>query len=104
MGKLPITTKKFSVIVVGILAIVLVIILSVNADNYNNDTMDNKEIPIPVESKDSPCEEGYYLAGDICDKMPPGYVETRNECEMGVDSMEAAGVKQDYQLELEKCR
>ena len=58
----------------------------------------------PVNGKDSPCEEGYYLAGDICDKMPPGYVEARNECEMGVDSMEAAGVDQDYNAELEKCR
>ena len=50
------------------------------------------------------CGEGYSLIGDICEPTPEGYVETRSECEMGVDSLEAAGVEQDYQTELEKCR
>ena len=52
----------------------------------------------------SPCGEGYSLIGDICEPTPEGYVETRNECEMGVDSMEAAGVEQDYAAEIAKCR
>ena len=52
----------------------------------------------------SPCGDGYSLIGDICMPTPEGYVETRSECEMGVDSMEAAGVEQDYQAELAKCR
>ena len=52
----------------------------------------------------SPCGKGYSLIGDICEPTPEGYVETRSKCEMGVDSMEAAGVEQDYQFELEKCR
>lgn len=52
----------------------------------------------------SPCGEGYVLIGDICDVAPDGYAETRNECEMAVDSLEAAGVEQDYMAELEKCR
>ena len=59
-----------------------------------------------VETR-SECEmgvEGYSLIGDICEPTPEGYVETRSECEMGVDSREAAGVEQDYQAELEKCR
>ena len=51
-----------------------------------------------------PCDEGYYYLGDTCEKAPPGYVETRNECEIGVDSREAAGVVQDYTQELELCR
>lgn len=51
-----------------------------------------------------PCKEGYSLIGDICMPTPEGYVETRNECEMGVDSREAAGVEQDYAAELAKCR
>lgn len=50
-----------------------------------------------------PCGEGYVLIGDICDIAPDGYVETRTECEMAVDSREAAGVEQDYMAELEKC-
>ena len=52
----------------------------------------------------SPCGKGYSLIGDICESTPEGYVETRSKCEMGVDSMEAAWVEQDYQSELEKCR
>lgn len=52
----------------------------------------------------SPCGEGYSLIGDICMPTPEGYVETRNECEMGVDSMEAAGVEQNYAAEIAKCR
>ena len=52
----------------------------------------------------SPGGDGYSLIGDICMPTPEGYVETRSECEMGVDSMEAAGVEQDYQAELAKCR
>ena len=51
-----------------------------------------------------PCGEGFYLSGDICEPAPPGYVETRSECEMAVDSMEAAGVEQDYMAETAKCR
>ena len=51
-----------------------------------------------------PCGEGFYLSGDICEPAPPGYVETRSECEMAVDSMEAAGVEQDYAAEIAKCR
>lgn len=51
-----------------------------------------------------PCGKGYSLIGDICQPTPDGYVETRSKCEMGVDSMEAAGVEQDYLAELEKCR
>ena len=50
------------------------------------------------------CGEGYVLIGDICDVAPDGYVEARSECEMAVDSREAAGVEQDYMAELEKCR
>ena len=50
------------------------------------------------------CAEGYVLVGDICDVAPAGYVETRSECEAAVDSLEAAGVEQDYMAELEKCR
>ena len=52
----------------------------------------------------SPCGDGYSLIGDICMPTPEGYVETRSECEIGVDSREAAGVEQDYQAELAKCR
>lgn len=51
-----------------------------------------------------PCGEGFYMSGDVCEPAPPGYVETRSECEMAVDSMEAAGVEQDYMAELAKCR
>lgn len=51
-----------------------------------------------------PCAKGYSLIGDICQPTPEGYVETRTECEMGVDSREAAGVVQNYQEELAKCR
>ena len=51
-----------------------------------------------------PCGPGYHLAGDICVQSPPGFVDTRNDCERGVDSREAAGVPQDYQAELAKCR
>ena len=51
-----------------------------------------------------PCGPGYSLIGDICEPTPEGYVETRSRCEMGVDSMEAAGVEQDYAAEIEKCR
>ncbi len=36
-------------------------------------------------------------------KTPEGYVETRSACEMRVDSMEAAGVEQNYPEEIEKC-
>ena len=50
------------------------------------------------------CGEGYVLIGDICEVAPDGYVETRSECEIAVDSREAAGVEQDYMAELEKCR
>ena len=57
-----------------------------------------------VDGSGGPCGEGYSLIGDICEPTPEGYVETRSECEMGVDSREAAGVEQDYQAELEKCR
>lgn len=53
---------------------------------------------------ESPCGKGYSLIGDICEPTPEGYVETRNACEMGVDSMEAAGVEQDYAAEIAKCR
>ena len=60
---------------------------------------------MPVTEGDlSPCGKGYSLIGDICEPTPEGYVETRSKCEMGVDSREAAGVEQDYQAELEKCR
>ena len=52
----------------------------------------------------SPCGDGYSLIGDICMPTPEGYVETRSECEMGIDSMEAAGVEQDYAAEIAKCR
>lgn len=38
-----------------------------------------------------PCKDGYYLAGDICDKEPPGYVENRTLEEIGKDANEAAG-------------
>ena len=59
----------------------------------------------PRPDPDNPCGiEGYALIGDICGPAPEGYVEERSECEMGVDSREAAGVEQDYQAELEKCR
>ena len=59
----------------------------------------------PRADPGNPCGiEGYALIGDICMEAPEGYVETRSECEMGVDSREAAGVEQDYQAELEKCR
>lgn len=51
-----------------------------------------------------PCGEGFYTSGDVCEPAPPGYVETRSECEMAVDSMEAAGVEQDYMAETAKCR
>jgi len=51
-----------------------------------------------------PCGEGFYMSGDVCEPAPPGYVETRSECEMAVDSMEAAGVEQDYMAELAECR
>ena len=44
------------------------------------------------------------MSGDVCEPAPPGYVETRSECEMAVDSMEAAGVEQDYMAETAKCR
>ena len=57
-----------------------------------------------IDGGGGPCGEGYSLIGDICEPTPEGYVETRSECEMGVDSREAAGVEQDYQAELEKCR
>ena len=57
-----------------------------------------------IDGGGGPCGEGYSLIGDICKPTPEGYVETRSECEMGVDSLEAAGVEQDYQAELEKCR
>ncbi len=52
----------------------------------------------------NPCGDGYYLMGDICEPAPTGYVETRSECEMAVESMEAAGVEQDFMAEIEKCR
>lgn len=59
----------------------------------------------PRRDPGNPCGiEGYALIGDICMPAPEGYVETRSECEMDVDSREAAGVEQDYQAELEKCR
>ena len=51
-----------------------------------------------------PCGDGFYLVGDICEPAPPGYVETRSECEMAVESMEAAGVEQDFAAEIAKCR
>ena len=57
-----------------------------------------------MEQAFAQCGPGYRLIGDICDVAPPGYVETRSECEMGVESMEAAGVKQDFAAEIEKCR
>lgn len=57
-----------------------------------------------VGGAESPCGNGYSLIGDICEPTPKGYVETRSQCEMGVDSREAAGVEQDYQTELKKCR
>ena len=57
-----------------------------------------------IDGGGSACGEGYSLIGDICEPTPEGYVEARSECEMGVDSREAAGVEQDYQAELEKCR
>ena len=52
----------------------------------------------------SPCGDGYTLIGDICEPIPAGYVETRSECEMAVDSREAAGVEQNYAMEIAKCR
>ena len=59
----------------------------------------------PRPDPDNPCGiEGYAMIGDICEPAPEGYVETRSDCEIGVDSREAAGVEQDYQAELEKCR
>ena len=52
-----------------------------------------------------PCGEGYFLLGDICEPVPEeGYIETRTPCEIGVDSLEAAGVEQDYLAELARCR
>ena len=51
-----------------------------------------------------PCGEGYFLLGDICEPAPEGYIETRTPCEIGVDSLEAAGVEQDYLAELARCR
>lgn len=32
------------------------------------------------------CGPGFRLVVDICEVAPPGYVETRSECEIGVDS------------------
>ena len=52
----------------------------------------------------SPCGEGMALIGDICMTAPEGYVEARTDCEIAVDSMEAAGVEQDYAAEIAKCR
>ena len=61
--------------------------------------------PLPRPDPGSPCGiEGYALIGDVCQPAPDGYVEDRTECEMAVDSREAAGVDQDYSAELEKCR
>lgn len=51
-----------------------------------------------------PCGDGFYLVGDVCEPAPPGYVEARSECEMAVESMEAAGVEQDFAAEIAKCR
>ena len=66
--------------------------------------IDQQETVTVIDGGGGPCGEGYSLIGDICEPTPEGYVETRSECEMGVDSREAAGVEQDYQAELEKCR
>ena len=49
------------------------------------------------------CGDGFYLVGDVCEPAPPGYVETRSKCEMAVESMEAAGVEQDFAAEIAKC-
>lgn len=57
-----------------------------------------------IDITESPCRTGYTLIGDICEPTPPGYVETRNRCEIAVGSREAAGVDQNYILELEKCK
>ena len=54
---------------------------------------------------ESPCGmKGYALRGDICERVPAGHSETRTPCEVAADSRESAGVEQDYQHELEKCR
>ena len=60
--------------------------------------------PSVVSEPGTICAEGYFLLGDICEPAPPGYVETRTPCEIGVDAQEAAGVEQDYLAEREKCR
>ena len=54
---------------------------------------DQQETVTVIDGGGSPCGEGYSLIGDICEPTPEGYVETRSECEMGVDSREAAGVE-----------
>lgn len=60
--------------------------------------------PSELSPYKSPCRSGYSLIGDVCEPTPEGYVETRNPCEMAVDSMEAAGVSQNYAEEFDKCR
>ena len=78
---------------------------SQSVTNENNDSYDREEEG-DNENNDPyyPCGEGYVLLGDICEPTPEGYVETRTPCEMGVESREAAGVEQDFQAELAKCR
>ena len=79
-------------------------LIAVLGDGRGGSDGDPQETVTVIDGGGGPCGEGYSLIGDICEPTPEGYVETRSECEMGVDSREAAGVEQDYQAELEKCR